>query len=154
MTMSNRPNPYTDAPALLQQWIGAARSLTDEGLEPALRELVKIRASQMNGCVVCLDMHVREALAEGETHERIYMLPAWRESELYTPREKAALAWTEALVRLHETGAPDVDYATLAAHFTPEEQARLTMVIGVINTYNMFGVGFRVPPLKSARQAA
>jgi AhpD family alkylhydroperoxidase len=154
MTMSDRPNPYAHAPALMQRWIGAVRDLTDEGLEPSLRELVKVRASQMNGCVICLDMHVREARAAGETEERIYMLPVWRESELYTAREKAALAWTESLVRLDRTGAPDADYEAMAAQFTPEEQARLTMVIATINAFNMFGVGFRVPPLKAARRVA
>jgi AhpD family alkylhydroperoxidase len=154
-TMSRRTNPYTAATApLMQQWITAATELTKEGLEYSLKELVKIRASQMNGCVVCLDMHIREALQAGESQARIDMLNAWEESDLYTPREKAALAWTESLTRLHETRAPDAVYEMMAEHFTEEEQVRLTMSIAVINAFNKFGVGFRVPPMKPVRQAA
>lgn len=152
--MSHRPNPYVAAPGLMQQWIASAQAVTAEGLEHSLKELVKIRASQINGCVVCLDMHIREALQAGESQARIDMLNAWEESELYTPREKAALAWTETLTRLSETRASDADYAKMAAHFTEEEQVRLTMTIAVINAFNKFGVGFRVPPMKPVRQAA
>jgi len=152
--MTHRPNPYVAVPGLMQQWIAAARAVTEDGIEASLQHLVKVRASQINGCVICLDMHVREARAAGETEERIYMLNAWRESELYTAREKAALAWTESLSRLHQTGAPDEDYALIAAEFTEEEQVRLTMVVAVINAFNKFGVGFRVPPMKPARRAA
>ena len=152
--MSRRLNPYAAAPALMQQWIAAAQAVTAEGLEPSLKELVKIRASQINGCAICLDMHVREARAAGETEERIFMLNAWKESTLYTPREKAALAWTESLTRLHQTGAPDADYAIMAAAFTEAEQVALTMSIAVINAFNTFGVGFQVPPMKPVRRAA
>jgi AhpD family alkylhydroperoxidase len=152
--MTRRPDPFSVAPALMQQWIAAAQAITAEGLEYSLKELVKIRASQINGCAICLDMHVREARAAGETEERIYMLNAWRESDLYTPREKAALAWTESLTRLHQTGAPDADYDMMAAHFTEAEQIALTMSIAVINAFNKFGVGFRRPPMKTVQQAA
>jgi len=152
--MTHRPNPYAANPSLMQQWIDAAQAITKDGLEPSLRELVKIRASQINGCVICLDMHIREARAAGESEERIYMLNAWRESDLYSPREKAALAWTESLTRLHQTGAPDADYDMMAAQFTEEEQVQLTMSIAVINAFNKFGVGFRVPPMKAVRRAA
>ena len=152
--MTNRLNPYLAAPKLMQEWIAAATAVTKDGLESSLKELVKVRASQINGCAICVDMHIREARAAGETEERIYMLNAWRESDLYSAREKAALAWTESLTRLHQTGAPDADYATMAAEFSAEEQVQLTMSIAVINAFNKFGVGFHLPPLKPARRAA
>jgi AhpD family alkylhydroperoxidase len=151
--MTHRPNPYVAAPNLMQQWIAAAQAVTQD-LEPDLKNLVKIRASQINGCAICLDMHAHEARAAGETETRILMLDAWRECDLYTLREKAALAWTESLTRLHQTGAPDADYDIMAAEFTEQEQIQLTMTIAVINAFNTFCVGFRVPPLKRARQAA
>jgi AhpD family alkylhydroperoxidase len=102
-----------------------------------------MRASQINGCAYCIKMHSADARKAGETEDRLYLLNAWRESHLYTPRERAALAWTEALTLLSETGAPDADYEELKAHFTEEEQVKLTLVIGAINTWNRFAVGFR-----------
>jgi AhpD family alkylhydroperoxidase len=115
----------------------------DASLEHSLVELVKMRASQINGCAYCIKMHSADARKAGETEDRLYLLNAWRESHLYTPRERAALAWTEALTLLSETGAPDADYEELKAHFTEEEQVKLTLVIGAINTWNRFAVGFR-----------
>ncbi|MFC3069818.1 carboxymuconolactone decarboxylase family protein [Phenylobacterium soli] len=114
------------------------------GLEHRLQELVKIRASQINGCANCLHMHTSDTLKEGERPERIYLLSAWRESHMFTPREKAALGWTEALTRIAETGAPDADYEALKAHFSDEEIVALTLLIGVINTWNRLAVGLRV----------
>ena len=110
----------------------------------------KIRASQINGCGVCLDMHSKEARKEGETEERILMLSAWRETTLYNEREKAALAWTEALTRLPEKGAPDDVYEAVQAMFNEEEQVALTLLVGVINSFNRIGVGFHVPPSRSS----
>jgi AhpD family alkylhydroperoxidase len=108
---------------------------------------VKIRASQINGCAVCLKMHTHEARERGETEERVLMLNAWRETRLlYSARERAALCWTEAVTRLAQTHAPDEDYQALEAHFTDEEQVKLTLVISVINAFNHLGVGFRVNP--------
>ena len=117
-------------------------------------KLVKIRASQINGCGVCLDMHSKEARKEGETEERVLMLPAWRETTLYNEREKAALAWTEVLTLLPEKGAPDEVYAAVKAHFSEEEQIALTLLVGVINSFNRIGVGFHVPPVSQQRKAA
>ena len=114
---------------------------------------MEIRASQINGCAVCLHMHTEEALRSGESPMRLYMLDAWRESPLYTAREKAALGWTEALTRLSETRAPDEDYAALKAQFTKEEQVVLTLLIGVINSFNKLGVGFRVSHPAAGRKA-
>lgn len=114
------------------------------GLEKSLIELVKTRASQINGCAFCLHMHVKDARALGETEERLYLLSVWRESPLYSDRERAALAWTEALTRLPDTGAPDSDYQLVTEAFSPEEQVHLTLLIGVINSWNRIGVGFRL----------
>jgi alkylhydroperoxidase family enzyme len=99
-------------------------------------------------------MHSREALAAGESELRITMLGAWHESPLYSDRERAALAWAEALTRLPETSAPDDVYAAMAEHFSPEEQVKLTMAIGIINLWNRFGVGFRGIHPVAAHQAA
>jgi AhpD family alkylhydroperoxidase len=152
--MSDRPVPYTIAPHLMQPLIDYSSSVTKLGLEPSLMELVKIRASQINGCAVCLAMHAAEARKAGETEARILMLDAWRETELYTPRERAALAWTESLTRLSETKAPDADYEMMAAEFDPEEQVKLTLLIGVINSFNRIGAGFHVPPMPIHLRAA
>ena len=140
--MKPRLNPYAAAPATMQAFIDFSSRIAQDNSEPALAELVKIRASQINGCAFCLHMHTREALAAGESELRLTMLAAWRESPLYSDRERAALAWTEALTRLPETGAPDAVYQELAAHFTPEEQTKLTMTIALINAWNRFGAGF------------
>jgi AhpD family alkylhydroperoxidase len=125
------------------------------GLEPGLYELVKTRASQINGCAYCLHMHTRDARAAGESEERLYLLPAWRESPLYTPRERAALAWTEALTLVAETQAPDADYEEARRHFTEEELSKLSLMIGTINIWNRLNVGFRaVHPVDGAAAAA
>lgn len=116
------------------------------GLERTLLELVKTRASQINGCAYCLNMHSRDARAAGETEQRLYVLDAWREAPYYTDRERAALAWTEALTLLSETHAPDDVYEEARRHFSEEELANLTWAIVVINGWNRVSVGFRVPP--------
>ena len=152
--MTARLNAYAVAPQLMQPLLDFGRAVEAQGLEPSLLELVKVRASQINGCAVCLDMHVRDARRLGETEERIWMLDAWRETALYTPRERAALAWTEALTRLSETGAPDADYALIEAEFSEEERIKLTLAVAVINGFNRIGVGFRVPPLAGRVRAA
>jgi len=141
--MKARLNPWTAAPQTVQAFADFSQAIVMDGVEPSLAELVKIRASQLNHCAFCLHMHTREALAQGESEVRLTMLAAWEESPLYTDRERAALAWTDALTRLPETNAPDEVYAQLQAHFTPEEQVNLTMLIGIINAWNRFGAGFR-----------
>ena len=142
--MTQRINAFSAAPEGFKAMIDLQNYVTNCSLEHSLQELVKIRASQINGCANCLHMHTADARKAGETEERIYLLNAWRESLLYTPRERAALAWTESLTRLPETGAPDADYALVQAEFSPKEQADLTLLIGVINTWNRLAVGFRV----------
>ena len=119
------------------------KTLKNSGLEHSLLELVKTRASQINGCAYCIHMHTKDARAHGETEERLYLLDAWRESPLYTERERAALAWTEALTLISETHAPDDVYEELRKHFSETETANLTTLIGVINTWNRIAIGFR-----------
>src|SRR5262249_49751008 len=111
--------------------------------DPALIELVKTRASQINGCAYCIHMHTRDARAHGETEERLFLLDAWRESSLYSDKERAALAWTEALTLISETHAPDDVYEELKAQFSEVEVVNLTVLIGQINTWNRIAIGFR-----------
>ena len=113
------------------------------GLEPRLIQLVKMRASQINGCAYCLDMHSREARHVGETEQRLYLLDAWQESSLYSERERAALAWTEALTRIAETHAPDETYEALLAHFNEKEIVDLTVLVGQINLWNRVAISLR-----------
>lgn len=108
-----------------------------------LKHLVKMRVSQINGCAYCLKMHATDARAKGESEDRLYLLSAWHESSLYTPRERAALAWAESLTLISENHAPDAVYQELAAHFTPKEMTDLTLVITQINAWNRLAIGFR-----------
>ncbi|MEJ1157089.1 carboxymuconolactone decarboxylase family protein [Prosthecomicrobium sp. N25] len=143
------------APAAFKAMLGLEAALAASGLDPVLLELVKLRASQINGCAFCIHMHVADLRKRGETEMRLHMLPAWRESSLFTPRERAALGWTEALTDLAATRAPDVDYEALKAAFTEAEQVNLTFAIGAINVWNRLNVGFRVPhPPQELRDAA
>ena len=133
----------TASPEALAAMAGLERHVRASGLEKPLLELVKMRASQINGCAYCLDMHTKDASAMGETDQRLHLAALWRESPVYSPRERAALAWTEALTLLPETGAPDDVYQEIADVFTPEEQVALTIAITTINTWNRLAVGFR-----------
>lgn len=141
--MSPRIDAYAVAPELMQTMIHMEMRLRNAGIESSLRHLVKTRASQINGCAYCIHMHTREARSEGESEERLYLLDAWRESPLYSERERAALAWTEALTRIEKTGAPDADYEALLEHFSQEEAVALTLVITTINAWNRIAIGFR-----------
>ena len=114
------------------------------GLDKTIIELVKMRASQINGCAYCLDMHSKDARAEGETEQRLYTLDAWRETPFFSSRERAALAWTEALTLISQTHAPDDVFEELRAHFSEREIADLTLAIGAINAWNRFAISFRV----------
>lgn len=116
------------------------------GLESSLLELVKIRASQINGCAFCLDMHTRDARASGETEQRIYVLDAWREAPLFTDRERAALNWTETVTRISETHVPDAVYAHVREHFSEAELLNLTMAVIAINSWNRLAISFRSIP--------
>jgi AhpD family alkylhydroperoxidase len=116
------------------------------GLDQRLIELVKMRASQINGCAYCLDMHSKDARRRGESEQRLYLLDAWQEAPVYTPRERAALAWTEAVTRIADTHAPDDLYEALHPHFSEKEIADLTILIGMINLWNRLAISFRNPP--------
>jgi AhpD family alkylhydroperoxidase len=138
------PNPHALAPEAVKAMTALEKSLATCGLDHDLLELVKFRVSQINGCAFCLHMHSTDLRRHGESEMRLYMLTAWRESTLYSDRERAALGWAEALTLLPETGAPDADYDALKATFSDAEQVWLTMAIGAINTWNRLQVGFRV----------
>jgi len=154
--MTTRLNGFAIAPQAIQKMAELEEILRNSGLEYSLYELVKMRASQINGCAFCLHMHSKDARAAGETEERLYLLNAWRESSFYTPRERAALAWTEALTLVAQTGAPDADYEGLTAHFSEAEIVNLTLLIGLINSWNRLAVGLRSqhPKTWSAKAAA
>lgn len=125
----------------------ALNSFAEEcGLEHSLLELVKTRASQINGCAYCVDMHTIDARAAGESEQRLYLLSAWREAPFYTDRERAALAWTEAVTLVSETNVPDDVYEESRQHFTEEELVNLTWAIVVINGWNRMSVAFRAQP--------
>ena len=148
----SRINPYANLD-LVKPLIDYAHTVEGR-LEPGLAKLIEIRASQINGCAQCLSMHTAEALVAGEKQERIMMLDAWHESTLFTDRERAALGWTDALVRLAATRAPDDVYAAVEKEFNEAERVNLTLMIGCINAFNMLGVGFRIRPPTRARAAA
>jgi AhpD family alkylhydroperoxidase len=121
----------------------ALETAIKSSLEPGLIELVKTRASQINGCAYCLQMHTRDARAHGETEERLYLLSAWEESPLYTERERAALAWTDAVTLVAQTHVPDNVFETLRKQFSDEEIAKLTLLVGTINLWNRMAISFR-----------
>lgn len=144
-------NPHQLAPAGIKAMMALEASFASSGLDPVLMELVRLRASQINGCAYCIHMHSTDLRRRGEPEMRLYMLDAWRDSSLYSERERAALGWTEALTRLAETKAPDVDYEALSKAFSEEEQVQLTLLIGAINSWNRLQVGFRAAHPVDAR---
>ena len=119
------------------------RAISGSGLEELLLHLVKTRASQMNGCAYCIDMHTKDARAAGETEQRLYALSAWREGPFFTPRERAALEWTEALTNIQQGHAPDEVYEAVRKEFDEKELVRLTLAITQINAWNRLAIGFR-----------
>ena len=134
------------APATLQGMLALSDIVKHSGLEESLLHLVDIRASQINGCALCLEMHIRAAKGAGETDDRINLLSAWREIDLYTERERAALQWAELLTRLADGHVTDEDFAAVSAEFTEAELANLSLAIVAINGWNRLNVGFKVPP--------
>jgi len=141
-----RLNYRKASPAAVQAMMALQTAANKTGLEKPLVELVKLRASLLNGCAFCIDMHFREARAAGEREERLYLLSAWSETpSLYTAREQAALRWTEALTRLAGNHVSDELFADVREHFTDEEMGNLTLAIVTINGWNRFSVGFGMP---------
>jgi len=141
-----RLNPYKASPKAYQAMLALEQFVDSCGLERPLLELVKMRASQINGCAYCLDMHSKDARALGETEQRIYLMNAWREAPFYTERERAALEWTEAVTLVSESHVPDDVYERVKARFTPEELANLTLAVVAINGWNRLSVAFRAVP--------
>jgi AhpD family alkylhydroperoxidase len=133
-------------PEGLQALFSLGKAINESGLEPALVELVKTRASQMNGCAYCIDMHTKDARAAGETDQRRYALSSWEETPFYTPRERAALAWTEAITNIQKGHATDEVYEEVRKEFSEAELVRLTFAITQINTWNRISIAFRVEP--------
>jgi AhpD family alkylhydroperoxidase len=131
------------APGAVRAMFGLERYAATSRIEPPLRELVKLRASLLNGCAYCIDMHSKDARASGETEQRLYGLTAWRETPFYTQRERAALAWTDALTRVGETHVPDDVFQEARAQFSEEELIDLTMVVVAINAWNRITISFR-----------
>src|ERR1700680_655731 len=140
---AGRLNAYEAAPDAMRGLQRVEGYTQQCGLEKSLIELVKMRASQINGCAYCLHEHSTDARRAGETEQRLYLLDAWHESPLYTARERAALAWTEALTRIAETHAPDAIYEEVRRHFADKELVDLTTLIGLINLWNRLAIGFR-----------
>jgi AhpD family alkylhydroperoxidase len=143
--VTGRLDPYKAAPGSYPPMAGLEQYVRGSGLEAPLLELVKIRASQLNGCAYCLDMHTKDARAHGETEQRIYVLSAWREAPFYTERERAALEWTETVTKLGEHGVPDDVYARASAQFKDAELVNLTMAIVAINGWNRLAIAFHSP---------
>lgn len=134
------------APDLMKAMNGLERYVRNSAIELPLRDMVKLRASQINGCAYCVDMHWKDARASGETEERLYSLVVWHESPLYTERERAALLWTESLTLISETHVPDEVFEEVRKHFTEKELVDLTATIALINAWNRFGISFRDVP--------
>ncbi len=153
--MTPRMNIFQAAPDAMKAMLAVEAAVDGSGLEHSLVELVKLRASQINGCAFCIYMHATDAVKHGESDMRIHLLDAWRESPLYSDRERAALGWTETLTRVAKKGAPDADYELLKAHFDDKEIAYLTTAIAAINFWNKVQIGLRgVHPVEQAAVAA
>lgn len=144
--MEPRLNYGKAAPGAMKAMLAMERYLEESGIEPALQDLVKLRASQINGCAYCVDMHYLDARARGETEQRLSTLVVWQETPFFTERERAALLWTEKLTLISVDRVPDEVYNQVRHHFTDAELANLTLVIGVINTWNRFCISFRSEP--------
>ena len=141
--MQPRINYKSVSPKALEAMLGLEAYVHRCGLEQSLLELVKTRASQLNGCAYCLDMHTKDARAAGESEQRLYGLSAWQEAPFYTPRERAALLWTEAVTLISEEHVPDDVYETARQQFTEKELVDLTMAVVAINGWNRLAVSFR-----------
>lgn len=153
--MTARIDHFSAAPDLMKPMLAMEETLANSGLEYSLIELVKLRASQINHCAFCIHMHTHDARKHGESDTRMHLLNAWRESSLYTPRERAALAWTECLTLVATEGAPDAEYAALTAVFETREQVALTLLITTINAWNRLAIGFALPhPAAKEAEAA
>ena len=144
--MESRLDFYRASPDIMKALVALDVAIGKRGIDPVLLNLVKLRASQINGCAYCVDSHNSDARKAGESERRLSAVVAWRETLFFTDLERAALAWTEALTRLPDTHAPDADYEALRAHFEDAEMVDLSVAIGAINIWNRLGVAFRKIP--------
>jgi AhpD family alkylhydroperoxidase len=146
MSHNDPKSPRLDFDALAPRFsaaMGRLDTVAGEGLDPLLRDLVRVHASTMNGCAYCIDMHTKDARAKGETEQRLYSMPAWRETSWFTPSERAALALTEAVTLVHIDKVPPEVVESAARHFDPEDLAQLIALIVTINAWNRIGVATR-----------
>lgn len=143
--MSTRLDYYTVAPAGLKALYGLEHYLRTSALDPALLELVKLRASLINGCAYCVEVHTKDARARGETEERLFAVPVWRETPYFTDRERIALAWTEAVTEIGRAGVSDALYAEAGAVFDEKDLVDLTLAVIAINAWNRLAIPFRRP---------
>jgi AhpD family alkylhydroperoxidase len=150
--MHARLNMAQAAPDAVKAMRALSGFSKEAGLEKSLIELINIRASQINGCAFCLNMHVRDARAAGEKDERLALVAAWRDAPVFSDRERAALAWTEALTRLSPESAPDELYNQARKHFSEAEMVKLSLAVAVINSWNRLMIGFRIPPEVEGRR--
>lgn len=152
--MQQRLKYQTYAPDVMKQVYALNKAVDECGLEKGLLHLVKLRASQINGCSFCVDMHSREALADGDSQQRLFLVAAWKESPLFSDRERAAFAYTEAVTKISEAGVPDALWEATRRHFADEEIVKLTVAIGMINIWNRLCVSFHVLHPVAAAEAA
>ncbi len=144
--MKQRLDFYKASPEAIKAMVALEVAVSKLGIDPALQELLRLRASQINGCAYCVDLHSGDARKKGETERRLYAVSVWRETPFFTPRERAALGWTEAITRIADTHAPDEAYEALRAEFSEAECVNLTLAIGLINSWNRLAIGFRKMP--------
>jgi AhpD family alkylhydroperoxidase len=152
--MKPRIQFFNAAPDLIKQVQVLNKAVDECGLEPGLLHLVKLRASQINGCSFCVDMHSKEAMRDGDTQQRVFLVSAWKESPLFSDRERAALAYTETVTMISEAGVPDALYEATLKHFSEEELVKLSVAIGMINVWNRLCVPFHaIHPVERAKAA-
>jgi AhpD family alkylhydroperoxidase len=152
--MKQRIQFYAKEPEMMKAVSELSKAVNECGLEVSLLHLIKLRASQINGCSYCVEMHSREARHDGETEQRLYLVSAWKESPLFSERERAAFAWTEKVTKIADNGVSDELYASTLEHFTEEELVKLTVAVGMINTWNRLSVSFHaIHPVLAAKAA-
>lgn len=144
--MQPRLDFYKASPDAAKAMLALEGAVNKLGLDHTLLELVKLRASQINGCAYCVDLHSSDARKRGESERRLHAVAVWREAPFFTERERAALAWTEALTRISDTRAPDADYEWLSSQFDERERVNLTVAINAVNSWNRLAIGFRSVP--------
>ncbi len=144
--MNQRIDYQKQSPELFKKLVELNMALKSSAIEKTIQSLIEIRASQLNGCAFCVDMHVKEASIHGERALRLHHVAVWRESDLFTPRERAALAWTEALTQISPSGVSDEIYERVRTQFSEKELSDLTFHVMSINAWNRVNVGFRIPP--------